>query len=77
VYRVLFGKSLVKYANMDGVLRSSVTPYFILTPGRHAGLSEQENDGEPFEKKNVPFWGDWLHAFQKQVRSLPCIRHWI
>ena len=38
---------------------------YILTPGRYVGIEEQEDDGEPFEKKMERLTGELSELFQK------------
>ncbi|MDR0889075.1 MAG: type I restriction-modification system subunit M [Oscillospiraceae bacterium] len=38
---------------------------FILTPGRYVGIEEQEDDGEPFEKKMARLTGELSEMFKR------------
>ncbi len=38
---------------------------YILTPGRYVGIEEQENDGEPFDKKMTRLTSELSDMFKK------------
>ena len=41
---------------------------YILTPGRYVGIAEQEDDGEPFEKKMNRLTSELRELFQESHR---------